>query len=159
ASPVAAAGEASLNATVDMRARDAVDRQLSSQASRLSDRLGVADAQALDAPRVGVDHFERDAGGMGDELAAGGHASGERHDEAAQGVDVLGTLFVRQHRADAGFKFLDGGARIRKPGAVVPLYQTWSAHHVVLVLDLADHLLNQILEGDEAVDAAELIDH
>ena len=96
---------------------------------------------------------------MGHQLAARRHAVGQRHDEAAERVDIVGALVLGQDRTHARFEFLDGGARIGQPRAVRTLHQAGAAHHVVLVLDLADHLFDQILDGDQAVDPAELVDH
>ena len=55
---------------------------------------------------------------------------------------------------------LDRRARVGDQRAVGPRSTSFGASAiVVLVLDLADDLLDQILDGDEPVDAAELVDH
>ena len=63
-----------------------------------------------------------------------------------------GTLRARLER-------LDRRARVGDHGAVAALDQLRLVGVVVLVLDLADDLLDHVLDGDEPVDAAELVDH
>ena len=115
------------------------------------------EAQALDPPRIGVDHLELDARGMADHLAARGHPAGEVEHETAERVDVL-ALFRRQHRADARLEVLDRGACVGDQRAVRPLDHV-DLLDVVLVLDIAHDLLDHVLDGDETVDTAELVHH
>ena len=51
-----------------------------------------------------------------------------------------------------------GDAGVGDDAAVGPLDQVRRLVDVVLVLDLADDLLDHVLDGDEPVDAAELVD-
>ena len=54
---------------------------------------------------------------------------------------------------------IDRDARVGDDAAVGPLDQRRRLRHVVLVLDLADDLLDQILDRHQTVDPAELVDH
>ena len=118
----------------------------------------AAHAQPLDAPRIGVEHLEFDAVGMGDDLAAFRHPAGQHEDEAAQRVDRLLVAGRAQARAVLFLERLDRQARIGDDAAVGPLDQRRRLGDVVLVLDLADDLLDQILDRHQPVDAAELVD-
>ena len=54
---------------------------------------------------------------------------------------------------------LDRGARVGDQAAVGALDEARAVGHIMLVLDLADDLLDHILDRDQPVDAAELVDH
>ena len=56
---------------------------------------------ALHPPRIGVENLEFEAAGTDDQLAAGRHAAGERDDEAADRVDILGALLIGEVDARA----------------------------------------------------------
>ena len=96
--------------------------------------------------------------GWHDQLAAARHAIGQMHHQPAHGVDIGLALFRRQDGADLLLELLDRRAAIGGQRAVRARDQLRADGDVVLVLDLADDLLDQILDGDEAVDAAELVD-
>src|SRR5262249_29155412 len=119
-------------------------------------RRKVADLEALDPPRIRVDHLEHDAGRMRDRLAAGRDIAGQREHEAAQRVDVLFALLFRQHRSDPLLELLDGGARIGDEAAVRPGQHLRPGIDVMFVVDLADDFLDDVLDRRQSVDAAEL---
>ena len=118
----------------------------------------LVDPDLLQAARVGVEHLELQARGMAHELAAHGHAPQQRKHEAAERVDVLLLLGLQKLEPQVLLELLDGRARrgdepeLRLGGDMRGLGD------VVLVLDVADDLLDQILDGDEAVGAAVLVD-
>src|SRR5690242_3941350 len=61
-------------------------------------RRQPADPQALDSPRIGIQHFKFDAQWVSDDLAALRHSSGKARDEAAQGIH----FFLVSVRAQPG---------------------------------------------------------
>src|SRR5437868_10189825 len=96
---------------------------------------------------------------MGYKHATDRHAPCEMDVEAAYRVDIgLALLFV-QNGADPLFEFLDGGPGIGDEGSVGSGQKLRSLGDIVFVLDLADDLLDQILDCDEPVGAAEFVDH
>src|SRR6185312_10712914 len=120
-------------------------------------RRQAAHAHALDAPGIRVEHFELEAGGMLEDLAAARHPAGERADQAAQGLDAILLLARQQRRRDAILQRRDPSPRIGDERAVRTLDHLRLVGVIVLVLDLADDLLDHVLDGDEAIDAAELV--
>ncbi len=95
---------------------------------------------------------------MTDDRAVARYPAGQHEDQAAQRIDLLLVLIVQQPYAEAFLEFLDWRARIGHDAAVGTLDELRRCRIVVLVLDFADDLLDQILDGDETVDAAELVD-
>src|SRR5579885_2356230 len=149
------------HAGVAIRAPGAARHTAGSAAFGMSRALGrrkAAQAQPLDPVRIGIEHLELDAAGMGDHLAALRHAPGKREDEAAQRIDILEPVAGAQRRRELLFDALDRHPRVGDDAAVRPLAERRRCIGVVLVLDLADDLLDQILDGDQPVDAAELVD-
>ena len=116
------------------------------------------DAQPLHPARVGVQHLELELVRTGDELASRRHAAGERHDEPADGIDLLGQFADREVDAERLGDLLEAGARVGDEG--VALAQDHAPRgDIVLVLDVADHHLDEVLDRDEAVRAAVFVDH
>src|SRR5690242_4172411 len=60
----------------------------------------VAQPQAANPARIGIDDFEGDPGGVGHELAAAGNMAREMGHQPAQRIDIGLALLLRQHRAD-----------------------------------------------------------
>ena len=54
----------------------------------------------LTPPRIGIENLEFEAVRPGDQLAAGRHAAGERDDEAAEGIDILGAFLLGEVDAE-----------------------------------------------------------
>ena len=79
-------------------------------------------------------------------------------DEPAQRVDFFLVAVRTQLDTVPLFERLDRSAGIGDQGAVSALDQARRLGVVVLVLDLADDFLDQILDRDQPVDAAELVD-
>ena len=122
----------------------------------------MSEADAVDAQRVHRQHRERDlvldavlvVGAQRHGVAGGGDARQPVADQAGHGlvVLVLGQLdpdrvadLVRSHQSG------------QRPAAV-RLAPGRLLARVVLVADFADDLLDEVLERDEAVDVAELVD-
>src|SRR3977135_873067 len=91
---------------------------------------------------------------MAHDLAAFGNAAEQGEDEAAHRVD-LAPLVLGQHAADFLLEELDGRAAVDIDRAVDPARDRRRLGDVVLVLDLAHDLLDQILDGQKPVGAAE----
>ena len=95
---------------------------------------------------------------MPHQLAARRNPAGEADHQAAEGIHLLGQLAVGEpgpgHRLEVvevhpGLHEVDPG-RLHGPERALDL--------VVLVGDVADDLLEQVLDGDEPIDAAVLVD-
>src|SRR5262245_456886 len=112
--------------------------------------------QAPDAPWVDIEHFELDAGRVTHHLATLGDASEQGADQAAHGVD-LAPRVLRQHASDLLLQELDGRAAVDVDRAVDAARHGRRLGDVMLVLDLAHDLLDQVLDGEQAVGAAELV--
>ena len=117
------------------------------------------DPQPLDPARIGVEHFEFEVAGAGDDFAADRHAAGGRGQQAADRVDVLGVGERREIDAERLGDVLQAGARFDDEGAVAGGGDLRPVGLVVLVLDVADDRLDHVLDRDEAVGAAVFVDH
>src|SRR5450631_1123764 len=113
-------------------------------------------AQAPDASGIDVEHFEFDARRMAHDLAAFGNAAEQGEDQAAYRIDLTPLVFG-QHAADLLLEELDGRAAVDVDRTVDPARDRRRLGNVVLVLDLAHDLLDQILDGQKPVGAAELV--
>ena len=116
-------------------------------------------AQFLDAPGICVQHLELDAARVAHQLAPRRDAAGEREHETPDRVDVLLLLGRDELKVEMPLERLDGHARIGDEAKTRVLADQRLVGDVMLVVDLADHLLDQILDGDEAVRAAIFVDH
>ena len=96
---------------------------------------------------------------MDHELAANRYAARQHRNEPAQRIDIAGILGAGEYRTDAGLEFLHRQAGVDDQGAVGIGLQPRRRGGLVLFLDLADDLLDQILDGDQPVDAAIFVDH
>src|SRR6185437_6990996 len=119
------------------------------------------DLQLEDLPAVGGENLEGKAGNAVDaldHLARLRHVAGDVEDQAADRIHLVGELagveFLADHLAYLG----QFGAGAGDVGVGVELADQRRIGRVVLVLDLADHGLQQVLDGDEAVGAAIFID-
>src|SRR5690625_883002 len=96
---------------------------------------------------------------MLDQFATGGNMTGQVSYQSADGIDVLLPLFFGQEWTYLCFEFLHRSTCIGEERAVSPPGHLRSLDDVMFVFDLADDLLQQVLDRDEAVDATELIHH
>ncbi len=108
---------------------------------------------------VGVEDAEFEARGVGDEFALGWHPAGQGEDQAADGVDVGGAFLVGQHLAEFRLEGFDRHAGVEFDRPVRPFGHLGRGVLVVLVGDVADDGLDQVLDRDQAVDAAVFVDH
>ena len=96
---------------------------------------------------------------MAHQLAPCRDAAGDGEDEAAERIDVLLLLARDELDPKLLLQILDRHPRIGdQPEARIGADQRLVLH-VMLVGDLADHLFDQILDGDEPVSAAIFVDH
>src|SRR2546421_9182567 len=113
-------------------------------------RFWLVDEQRIDAPAVGAQHLEAQALDA-DGLPALGQATKVRDDKPA---DRVGSL-VGKLRAERGVEVGDLRERLdAKTAARLGDDVVGGFVEVVLVLDLADDLLEHIFDRDEARDAA-----
>src|SRR5437763_291923 len=122
---------------------------LSGEPSPIGDALAAiccgrqpAHPQPLDASRIGVEHLKLDPVGMSDDLAALRHAPRQRENQPAQRIDRLLVAGRTQAGAMLLLDRIDRDARIGDDAAVGPLDQDRRRIDIVLVLDLADDLLD-----------------
>ena len=122
-------------------------------------RLGRRpDSQTANASGINVENLELDTGGMTNYFTALGNAAEQREDQAAHCVD-LAPLVVGQDAADLLLEKPDGCAAVDVDRTVDTTCDRRRLRHVVLVLDFTHDLLDEILDGEEPVGAAELVDH
>src|SRR5690625_289928 len=96
---------------------------------------------------------------MLDQFTTGRNMTGQVSYQSADGIDVLLPLFFGQERTYLCFEFLHRSTCIGEERAVGPPGHLRSLDDVMFVFDLADDLLQQVLDRDEAIDATELIHH
>ena len=120
--------------------------------------LARVDAEFLDASPVGLEDLESDAARVAHELSSHRNAARKREHETAERVDIFFLLGRDQALAEIGLQLLDRRQRIGDEPLARVLPDP-GLRHVVLVLDLAHHLLHQVLDGDETVGAAIFVDY
>ena len=116
------------------------------------------DLELLDPARIGIENFELDARGMPDKLATRGDPPDDGEHEAAERIDVGLFLGLEQLGPEPRLELLDRCARRGDEPELGVDGDIRRLLLVVLVLDVADDLLDQILDGDEPVRAAVLVD-
>ena len=121
--------------------------------------LGVLDdAHALDPARVGVEHMELEARNGMDDLAAGRHPAERVEDHAADRVDRFAMLAGAKRIADHLGHFVDLGLAVDHEHAIAGVGDQRLVLIVMLVLDIADHHLDDVLQRDQPVGAAIFVD-
>ncbi len=91
---------------------------------------------------------------MRDHLAAQRNPSGQHEDQAAQGVDLVVLVVAGQPQPGLGLDLVQRRAGLDQPLRRLFLYPHPALGLVMLVFDLADDLFDQVLDRDQAVDAA-----
>ena len=117
------------------------------------------DPQLLDAARIGVEHLDLERAGARHQLAAHRHAADAGGDVAGERIHLVGDLADVEVRPDGGGDVLELGARVGQERAVGLAHHVGPLVLVVLVLDLADDLLDDVLDRDHPVGAAVFVDH
>ena len=125
-------------------------RSASTDADGSSRRTG----EAADPPARHLVHRELVAVDR-DPLALPRHPAELRQHQAAHGAHVLAAELVAQPALELGERH----AALHPPAGLVELQHRRDLVGVVLVVDLADDLLEDVLEGDDPRGAAELVHH
>ena len=129
---------------------------------RRPDRARLArfgdDAHALDAAGIGGKDLELEALERVMTSPRTGTRSFEIEQQPAERVDVLDMLAGVEIGAEHVLQFGQFDPRIGDEGVLVDLVDQRAVILVVLVLDVADHGFEQILDGDEPVGAAIFVD-
>src|SRR6202035_1592782 len=102
--------------------------------------LAGGDTQALDAPRIGIEHFDLVMAGAGDHLAADRQAADMGHQIAAQRLDFLAGLAGDEILADYRADVVEAGAGVGDEGIIRLPHDRRRLVAVMLVVDLADDL-------------------
>ena len=121
--------------------------------------LAAIDSDFLDAARIGIEYLELKPAGTRHQFAAHRHAPDAFDDIAAERIDVLTGFADVEFRTDRGHDFFQIGAAIGEIGTVILPDDGMDARLVVLVLDVADDLLDDVLDRDQPVGAAVFVDH
>src|SRR5947209_20583932 len=121
--------------------------------------LARGDAQPLDPPWIGIKHFDlviararyhftadRQPANMGDEITA------ER-------LDLFASLACDEVLAYHGANVIESGARVGDKGTVSLPHDRGRFVAVVLVIDVADDLFDDVLDRDQPIGAAIFIHH
>src|SRR5690625_642415 len=117
------------------------------------------DAKALDLARIGIDHLEFMAIFVLDDLAPRRHMVGQLEDEPAKRVDLLLPTIGQKMDALGLLEFADIGTSVDEIDTLGFANPGFGYVDIVFILDIADDLSDQILDGDEAIDTAEFVDH
>lgn len=115
-------------------------------------------SQPLDATRIGVQNLELYAALVRDELAFDWNAPQMRHDEAADGIDLALVVRLQQLHSEMRLELVDWRARLRDQARPRILGDIGGLLDIIFVLDVTDHLLDEILDGRKAVRPAVLVD-
>lgn len=121
--------------------------------------LAGPDAHALDAAGVGVEDFDFEVARTGNHFAAHRKPPDLRDEIAAERIDVLSRLAGVEVLAHDRSDVVEAGAAVGDEGVVVLADDGGAFIGVVLVVDLADHLLDNVLDGHQSVGAAIFVDH
>ena len=139
--------------------RLAISRRRGSRWRGAGRSLRVPMRSALDAARIGIEHLDLEIAGTGNHFAAHRQASDMGDEIAAERLDFLagfaGDEFLADHRADV----LEAGARVGDEAVVGLAHDRRRLVAVVLVVDLADDLFDDVLDRHQAVGAAIFVDH
>ena len=109
-----------------------------------------------DSLGIRLDDLELPAALMFEALAGLRHMAGKHEGEPAKGIDIA--VDFAQARIDRLGDVLQLGTSIGIPAAALYRHQQRGRRLVMLVLDLADDLLDEVLDGEQSVGATELVD-
>src|SRR5260370_9796543 len=109
-------------------------------------------AQALDPPRVSIEHFEFDAQWVSNDFAALRHAPGKARDQSTQGVHLFLVAVRAQPSAFMLLEHLYRGAGIGDQAAVAALDEARAAGHIRVVLHPTPKFITQVFAGSRPVD-------
>ena len=145
----------------DRRARCRVRRVAAAAVTVALDRaiLAAMDAHLLDPARIGVQHFDLESGGPGNDLAAQRQASDLRHQIAGERVDLFRRIADVECDADRRGDVAETRASIGDERSVELTDHGGQFVLVMLVGDVADNLLDDVLHRNEAVGAAVFVHH
>src|SRR5213078_5191102 len=121
-------------------------------------RWQPAHPQPLDTSRIGVEYLELDAVGMSDDLAALRHTPRQGENQPTQRIDRVFLARRTQPSSMLLLDRIDRDARIGDDASVGPHDQNRRRVDIVLVLDLADDLLDDVLDRHKPIDAAEFVE-
>ena len=96
---------------------------------------------------------------MTNHLATARNPSCEIKHQPAHCIYVFIPLYCRQESAGFGLEILDLEAGIHVDDTRPLAHKFWTPVFIVLVFDLADDLLNEVLDRHQPVYATEFIDH
>jgi hypothetical protein len=111
------------------------------------------DSDLLHPPRVGLEDLEFEAAVVATQLTTDRTATEHGEDETAERVGILLAPGRQKAAVDQGFHLLDRGAGIGNEHAVASLAEL-GFRIVMLVGDVADDLLDEILDADQTVSPA-----
>src|SRR5262249_18587756 len=111
------------------------------------------DPELFHASRIGVEDFEFERPGPWHELAAHGHAADPRRHISGEGVHFLGDVAHIEFTDDCR-DVLEARAGVGEKRAVGLAHHAWRHVLVVFVRDLADDLLDDVLDRYDPVGAA-----
>ena len=116
-------------------------------------------AEFLEPASIGFEDFERHPARVTHALASRRNPAGNGEDEAAQRVDDLLLLIGDERQSEMLLQVLDRHPRIGDEAETGIGPDQRLVLYVVFVGNLAHHFLDQILDGNEPVGAAILVDH
>ena len=117
----------------------------------------MIDPELLHPAGIGVEDFEFERAGPGHELAAHRHAADPRRHVSGESVHFLGGVADVEFTDDRR-DVLEARTGVGEKRAVGLAHHAWRHVLVVLVRDLADDLLDDVLDRYDAVSAAIFID-
>ncbi len=120
---------------------------------RVFGKIQRLDAHEVNASAVRAHHGEAEPAEL-DRLAFLGQVPQSVHDQAADGVELL----VREVAAEVGVEIFDGRAGLGTELVLAAPKDARAFVVVVLVVDLADDLLEHVLDGHEPGGTAVLVD-
>src|SRR3954471_5821455 len=110
--------------------------------------LARGNAQPFHAPRIGIKHFDLVTAGAGNHLASHRQPADMGHEIAPECLDLFAGLTSDEILADHGANVIEPGTGVRDKGIVSLPNNGGRFIAVVLVIDLANDLLDDILDRD-----------
>src|SRR5258708_1364977 len=121
--------------------------------------LAGGDAQTFYAPGIGIEHFDLEIAGAGNDFATYRQPADMGDEIAAERLDLFSGLTGHKFLADHGADIVEPGAGVGDEGIIRLPHDRRRLVAVMLVVDFADDLFDDVLDRHQAVGAAIFVHH
>ena len=120
-------------------------------------RRKLGNSKATDFSGIGFQDFKLDAGLMANDLAPSRDTASEIENQATHGVDIFIPVIFGQKCAGLLFEIFDAQSGIDIDLIRAMSLKTGPGVPIVFIFNLADNLLDQILDRHQSIDTPELV--